>query len=53
MNYRSRLQKSVFRIIAADFPLLYIWAVSWEETSLTIAAVVIMALAAIGASLVF
>ena len=53
MISKSKVQQIALWVMAADFPLLYLGAITFESMSLTVVALVIMAGAAIAASIVF
>ena len=50
---KARLRQVVLWVIAADFPVLYIGAVTVESTATSIAALVVLAVAAAVAALVY
>ncbi len=49
----SKLREIALWVMAADFPLLYIGAVTLEDAIVTILALVIMAAAAVAAAIAF
>ena len=53
MFAKSKVQQIALWVMAADFPLLYLGAVTFEEAALTVVALVIMAAAAVAAGIVF
>ena len=53
MIAKSKVQQIALWVMAADFPLLYLGAVTFEEAALTVVALVIMAAAAVAAGIVF
>ena len=53
MIAKSKVQQIALWVMAADFPLLYLGAVTFEETVLTAIALVIMAAAAVAAGIAF
>lgn len=50
---KPKARQIVLWVMAADFPLIYLSAVTIEDTVLTIVALFIMAAAAIAAGIVF
>ena len=50
---KSKVQQIALWVMAADFPLLYLGAITFESMPLTVVALVIMAAAAIAAGIVF
>ena len=50
---KSKVQQIALWVMAADFPLLYLGAITFESVPLTAAALVVMAAAAIAAGIVF
>ena len=50
---KSKIRQIVLWAIIADFPVLYIGAVSLEQAALTIGALVALAAAAVTAAIVF
>ena len=53
MIAKSKVQQIALWVMAADFPLLYLGAVTFENMALTAAALVIMAAAAVAAGIAF
>ena len=53
MIAKSKVQQIALWVMAADFPLLYLGAVTFENMALTVAALVIMAAAAVAAGIAF
>ena len=53
MISKSKVQQIALWIMAADFPLLYLGAITFESMPLTVVALVIMAAAAIAAGVTF
>ena len=53
MISKSKVQQIALWVMAVDFPLLYLGAITFESMPLTVAALVIMAAAAIAAGIVF
>ena len=49
----SKVQQIALWVMAADFPLLYLGAVTFENTAVTAIALVVMAAAAVAAGIVF
>ena len=49
----SKVQQIALWIMAADFPLLYLGAVTFENTAVTAIALIVMAAAAVAAGIVF
>lgn len=52
-SYQNKFKQIALWIIAADFPVMYLAAVTFESTLLTVAALVVMALGAIAAAVAF
>ena len=50
---KSKVQQIALWVMAADFPLLYLGAVTFENTAVTAIALVVMAAAAVAAGIVF
>ena len=50
---KAKIREIVLWIILADFPALYVGAVSLEQAALTIGALAVMAAAAVVAAIVF
>ena len=53
MFAKSKVQQIALWVMAADFPLLYLGAVTFENTAVTTIALVVMAAAAVAAGIVF
>ena len=53
MIAKSKVKQIALWVMAADFPLLYLGAVTFEEAALTVVALVIMAAAAVATGIVF
>ena len=53
MIIKSKVQQIALWVMAADFPLLYLGAVTFENTALTVLALVIIASAAVAAGVAF
>lgn len=50
---KAKVRQIVLWVMAADFPFLYLGAVSFEETMWTVIALVIMSAVAVAAGIVF
>ena len=53
MIAKSKVQQIALWVMAADFPLLHLGAVTFENMALTVAALVIVAAAAVAAGIAF
>ena len=53
MITKSRVQQIALWVMAADFPLLYLGAMTFENMALTVVALVVMAAAAVAAGVAF
>ncbi len=53
MITKSKVQQIALWIMAADFPLLYLGAVTFENTAVTAIALVLMAAATVAAGIAF
>ena len=53
MISKSKVQQIALWVMAADFPLLYLGAITFESMPLTALALVIMAAAAVAAGIAF
>ena len=53
MISKSKVQQIALWVMAADFPLLYLGAVTFDNMAVTIIALVIMAAAAVAAGIAF
>jgi hypothetical protein len=51
--YQQRAKQIALGIMAADFPLLYVGAVRWEDATVSVVALVVMAVAAAVAAVVY
>lgn len=50
---KARIRHIVLWAIIADFPALYVGAVSMEQATLTVGALIVLAAAAVAAAIVF
>ncbi|MCY4529803.1 MAG: hypothetical protein OXD46_12320 [Chloroflexi bacterium] len=53
MISKSKVQQIALWVMAADFPLLYLGAVTFDNLAVTIIALIIMAAAAVAAGIAF
>lgn len=53
MITKSKVQQIALWVMAADFPLLFLGAVTFDNAALTIVALVVMAAAAVAAGIAF
>ena len=53
MISKSKVQQIALWVMAADFPLLYLGAVTFDNMAVTIIALIIMAAAAVAAGIAF